>query len=87
MLPLRLPPHETAWAMTVHKSQGSEFEEVLVVLPDHDSPLMHRQLIYTAVTRARMRATVVADRDLLRRALMRESDRSTGLGALLSAAD
>src|SRR5262249_41612819 len=49
-LPLRLPPHETAWAMTVHKSQGSEFDEVLVVLPDREGALLHAPLVYTAVT-------------------------------------
>src|SRR5690606_17725808 len=47
--PARLPAHETAWALTVHKAQGSEFDRVEVVLPDADSPVLSRELIYTAV--------------------------------------
>ena len=52
----QLPEHETAWAMTVHKSQGSEFDDVLVVLPTPGSPQarrLTRELVYTAVTRAK----------------------------------
>ncbi|MGE3173038.1 MAG: exodeoxyribonuclease V subunit alpha [Planctomycetota bacterium] len=82
-LPLRLPPHETAWAMTVHKSQGSEFDEVLVVLPDRPGPLLHAPLVYTAITRARRRATVVARPELLEAALRAEPLRATGLPDLL----
>ena len=43
--PMRLPQHETAFAMTVHKSQGSEFDHVLLMLPDRDSPVLTRELI------------------------------------------
>jgi exodeoxyribonuclease V alpha subunit len=85
-LPLRLPPHETAWAITVHKSQGSEFDEVLAVLPDRDSALLHAPLVYTAVTRARRRATVAADVALLRKALATQPARVSGLFDLLAAA-
>lgn len=79
VLPLRLPPHETAWAMTVHKSQGSEFDEVLLVLPETDGPLLHAPLLYTAVTRARARAVVRGDRALVEAALQRQPWRRTGL--------
>lgn len=52
--PVRLPAHETAWAMTIHKSQGSEFERVLLVMPeDADAKILGRELLYTAITRAR----------------------------------
>jgi exodeoxyribonuclease V alpha subunit len=51
-LPLRLPEHETAYAMTVHKSQGSEFERVLMILPSEDSAILTRELVYTGLTRA-----------------------------------
>jgi exodeoxyribonuclease V alpha subunit len=81
---LRLPPHETAWAMTVHKSQGSEFDEVLLLLPDRAGPLLHSQLVYTAVTRARRRAVIAGDEALLAQALATEPVRSTGLGDLLA---
>ncbi len=51
--PLRLPAHETAFAMTIHKSQGSEFDKVLLILPERDSPVLTRELVYTGITRAR----------------------------------
>jgi exodeoxyribonuclease V alpha subunit len=50
--PSRLPEHETAWAMTVHKSQGSEFNHAALILPTQLSPVVTRELIYTAITRA-----------------------------------
>lgn len=53
--PARMPPHETSYAITVHKSQGSEYDEVLLVLPDEPTPLIGRELLYTAVTRSRRR--------------------------------
>lgn len=77
--PLRLPSHETAWAMTVHKSQGSEFDEVLVVLPDRDGPLLQASLLYTAVTRARKRAHVRGDLELIRTMVQRQPQRRSGL--------
>jgi exodeoxyribonuclease V alpha subunit len=49
-LPLRLPEHETAYAMTVHKSQGSEFEPVLMILPGEDGAILTRELVYTGLT-------------------------------------
>jgi exodeoxyribonuclease V alpha subunit len=79
----RLPAHETAWAMTVHKAQGSEFDEVLVVMPDRDGPLWQASLLYTAITRARQRALVLADPTLLEPALARWPERSSGLASAL----
>ncbi|HVZ34986.1 MAG TPA: exodeoxyribonuclease V subunit alpha, partial [Polyangiaceae bacterium] len=69
--PGRLPPHETVFAMTVHKSQGSEFDAVSVVLPLEASPLLGRELLYTAVTRARKRVDVFASRAVLSAAVSR----------------
>jgi exodeoxyribonuclease V alpha subunit len=77
--PARLPAHETAWAMTVHKAQGSEFDHVLVVLPEVDSRLLTRELLYTAVTRARRRVHVVGSETTLRLMLSRSVARSSGL--------
>lgn len=82
-LPQRLPPHETAFAMTVHKSQGSEFDDVLVLMPDREGPLANVQLLYTGVTRARRSATVVADDRVLEAALKTQVERRSGLLALL----
>lgn len=77
----RLPAHDTAWAMTVHKAQGSEFERVLLVLPPGDGPFLTRELLYTAVTRARTRIEVVADSAQMVGAAQRSSVRSSGLAA------
>ena len=77
--PSRLPPHETAWAMTVHKAQGSEFDEVLLVMPDRAGPLWQASLVYTGVTRARQRAIVLADPTLLGACLLHWPSRSSGL--------
>lgn len=57
VLPTRLDAVETVWAMTVHKSQGSEYEHVLLVLPDRDAPVLTRELLYTGVTRAKQHLT------------------------------
>ena len=75
----RLPQHETSWALTVHKSQGSEFDEVMLVLPDEMSPLLTRELIYTAITRARSRLTVVGTPELVRHAMEQTIERRSGL--------
>jgi exodeoxyribonuclease V alpha subunit len=78
--PASLPPHVTAWAMTVHKSQGSEFDRVIVVLPpERDSPLLSRELVYTAVTRARERVTILATERTLCAAIERSASRTSGL--------
>jgi exodeoxyribonuclease V alpha subunit len=52
LLPARLPEHETAFALTVHKSQGSEFDQVVLILPAESSPVLSRELLYTGITRA-----------------------------------
>jgi exodeoxyribonuclease V alpha subunit len=77
--PLRLPEHETCYAMTVHKSQGSEFERVLLILPDRDSPVLTRELVYTAVTRAKRSAEIWGKEDVFRAALERCTVRKSGL--------
>ncbi len=83
-LPLaRLPPHETAWAMTVHKAQGSEFDRVLLVLGDADSRAASRELLYTGATRARRSVVVVATPEVIRGAVARRSRRVSGLADAL----
>lgn len=79
ILPSRLPPHETVYAMTVHKSQGSEFEEVVLVLPEAESRVLSRELVYTGITRARRRVRLLATEERLREAVTRPIVRSTGL--------
>lgn len=75
-----LPEHELAYAMTVHKSQGSEFENVMVVLPDDENhPLLNRQIVYTGITRAKKRAVIVGTKKALSAALSRKIERDTGI--------
>lgn len=81
--PVRLPEHQTAFAMTVHKAQGSEFDEVLVMLPQQRSPVLTRELLYTAVTRARQRVTLVASEPVLVAAMQSPTRRHSGLLARL----
>jgi exodeoxyribonuclease V alpha subunit len=77
--PLRLPAHETAFALTVHKSQGSEFTKVALVLPPDDLPLLTRELIYTGLSRARETAHLFAAAEVFQRAVNRQVTRSSGL--------
>ena len=79
----RLPAHETAYAMTVHKSQGSEFDAVALVLPDRSSPLLSRELLYTAITRARRRVTIHGSSEAVEAAVKRRIERDSGLGEAL----
>ncbi len=81
--PSQLPPHETVYAMSIHKSQGSEFKEVAIVLPRPESPLLTRELLYTAVTRARERAVLYGDPESVRAAAKNPVARASGLAALL----
>jgi exodeoxyribonuclease V alpha subunit len=76
---LRLPPHETAYAMTVHRSQGSEFDRVLVILPSGKNPVVTRELLYTAVSRARRDVEIWSDPQTLREACSRKVTRHSGL--------
>ncbi len=80
--PARIGPHETAFAVTVHKSQGSEFDKVLLLLPAYDAPVLTRELVYTGLTRARRHAAVWADEGIFRTAVARRVERFSGLGEL-----
>ncbi|WP_375601836.1 exodeoxyribonuclease V subunit alpha [Enterobacter hormaechei] len=80
--PSRLPEHETAWAMTVHKSQGSEFNHAALILPTQLSPVVTRELVYTAITRARQRLSLYADERVLGQAIATRTERRSGLSAI-----
>lgn len=80
VLPSRLDAVETVFAMTVHKSQGSEFEHVALVLPDKIAPVLTRELLYTGITRAKAQLTlVVPQAGVLRQAATQKILRSGGL--------
>jgi exodeoxyribonuclease V alpha subunit len=79
MAEARLPRYSNAFALSVHKSQGSEFDEVLVVLPEEDAPLLTRELLYTAVSRAKKRVRIVGPKAVVLAALARRARRDSGL--------
>lgn len=79
VLPGRLPPHETAYAMTVHKSQGSEFERVLVMLPFEEAGVISRELLYTGITRAKHKVEVWGSEAILSKAVEHRVSRVSGL--------
>jgi exodeoxyribonuclease V alpha subunit len=80
-----LPPHETAFAMTIHKSQGSQYRHVMVVLPERESPIVTRELVYTAVTRMTRDVTLVANPRVLALALAQTVTRRSDLTRLILA--
>ncbi|MGF1688890.1 exodeoxyribonuclease V subunit alpha [Photobacterium japonica] len=83
VLPSRLPEHDTVYAMTIHKSQGSEFSDTLMVLPADFTPILTRELVYTGVTRAKARLYLFAQPDVNQRAVRLRTERASGLAALL----
>ena len=82
--PSRLPEHDTAWAMTVHKSQGSEFEHAALILPARSVPLVTRELVYTAITRAKRRLSLYADEQVLSQAIVTRTERRSGLAEIFA---
>jgi exodeoxyribonuclease V alpha subunit len=82
--PAQLDDVETAYATTIHKSQGSEYPAVVVILPPTTSPLVSRELLYTAVTRARAELLVVGSADAVRAAVRTPARRMSGLADALS---
>jgi exodeoxyribonuclease V alpha subunit len=78
--PAALPAHESAFAMTVHKAQGSEFDEVWLVLPARFNRVLSRELVYTGMTRARSQLHVAGSEAVIREALSRHASRWSGLG-------
>ncbi|MCQ4311494.1 exodeoxyribonuclease V subunit alpha [Pseudomonas stutzeri] len=82
--PARLPSHDSAFAMTVHKSQGSEFAEVLLALPEQPSPLLTRSLFYTGITRAKQKVEIWALPARLAEAVTTRAERAAGLADRLA---
>jgi len=84
--PASLPAHDSAFAMTVHKAQGSEFDEVWLVLPERDNRVLSRELVYTGMTRARSQLHVAGSAPIIATALARHAGRWSGLGWRLAPA-
>ena len=83
VLTSRIPAHELAFMMTIHKSQGSEFEHTVMVLPTEVNPVLSRELVFTGVTRAKKELTVFADEKIWKTAIRQTVRRQSGLGKLL----
>ena len=84
--PRALPAHDSAWAITIHRSQGSEYRDVAVVLPpDADNRVLNRELVYTAISRAKSHAEIWCTDASLRSALSRPVQRQGGLRERLGA--
>lgn len=82
--PMRLPLTEPAFAMTVHKSQGSEFDHLLMILPPKQTPILTRELIYTGLSRARRRVEVWCREEIFRDGVARRVERASGLAEMLT---
>ena len=79
VVPARLPPHESFFAVTVHRAQGSEYDEVAVVLGPAESRVATRELLYTAVTRARRRVVVYGSEESVGATVEQATERFSGL--------
>jgi len=82
-----LPEHETAYAVTVHKAQGSEFDRVLLLLPEEESRVLSRELLYTGITRAKSKLILCADQAMLAAAVRSRTRRHSGLAEKLHGID
>ncbi len=82
--PSRVPAYEVGYCMTIHKAQGSEFNAVSIVLPHTDAPILTRELLYTAITRARKKVHIWATEEVLTKMISRRIRRSSGLREALS---
>ena len=78
-LPARIPHCETVFVMTIHKSQGSEFDEVLIILPETHTPILTKELLYTAITRAKKTIKLVANASVFYSTVRKRVQRVTGL--------
>ena len=77
--PAFLPGHVTAFAMTIHKSQGSEFDRVMMILPNRDTQILTREIVYTGITRAKKEISIVGRESIFKNALLRRTERTSGL--------
>lgn len=84
VMPARLPSHESCYAMTVHKTQGSEFLDICIVLPEQPAPILTRQLLYTGVTRARESLSLYGSKAVIRSMVQAPIKRRSGLRDALS---
>ncbi|MGQ4005327.1 exodeoxyribonuclease V subunit alpha [Francisellaceae bacterium CB300] len=78
-----LPKFEPVYAMTIHKTQGSEFDEVVIILPDEINQSLTKELLYTGITRAKRRLTIIADDSVLKTTIKKKVERSSNIKELI----
>lgn len=84
-IPVQLLPHcETAFAMTIHKSQGSEFDNVMIILPNFYSPILTKELLYTGITRAKHSLTLLSTEQQIKRVILSKTQRFSGISHQLN---
>ncbi|MEY8715698.1 exodeoxyribonuclease V subunit alpha [Francisella philomiragia] len=79
-----LPKYESVYAMTIHKTQGSEFDEIVIVLPAEDNEALSKQLLYTAITRAKHKLTIISEQSSLRDIAQKDIKRNSNISELVS---
>lgn len=79
-----LPKYESVYAMTIHKTQGSEFDEIVIILPAEDNEALSKQLLYTAITRAKHKLTIIAEQSSLRDIAQKDIKRNSNISELVS---
>ncbi len=77
--PSKLPKYQVAYAMSIHKSQGSEFDHVVIALPETSNPILTKELLYTGITRAKKHVTMIANRSILQEMIAQKVSRNGGL--------
>ncbi|OIN84685.1 exodeoxyribonuclease V subunit alpha [Francisella sp. TX07-6608] len=82
-----LPKYESVYAMTIHKTQGSEFDEVVIILPLEDNEALSKQLLYTAITRAKYKLTIISEQSSLRDIAQKDIKRNSNISELVSLSD
>ncbi|WP_173677751.1 exodeoxyribonuclease V subunit alpha [Francisella tularensis] len=82
-----LPKYESVYAMTIHKTQGSEFDEIVIILPAEDNEALSKQLLYTAITRAKYKLTIISEQSSLRDIAQKDIKRNSNISELVSLSD
>ena len=78
-----LPKFESVYAMTIHKTQGSEFDEIAIILPDKDNRVLTKELLYTGITRAKKKLTIIADENVLKATIKKKIKRNSNIKELI----
>ena len=78
-----LPKFEAVYVMTIHKTQGSEFDEIAIILPDEVNRVLTKELLYTGITRAKKKLTIIADESVLKTTITKKVKRNSNIKGLI----